>query len=404
MTIQGFFPGSKLAQVKAPPSMLPKCGACGFAKKCKRPKRETTGLGKKGILIVSAHPSKAEDDTGSLESESTSLLERELNRHGIDLHEDCWLDYALICKPSSKVTPQHIEHCRPNIIKRIKKLKPKCIILLGGHAVRSVIGWLWKPGVGKAERWNGYNIPSQQINAWVCPTYNPHYVLMEKDGKNPLPEVFFKKHIAKAVTRLRRPWKTIPTWDQDIDRIYDVKRAAKILRKMIRKGGTVAFDYEGNMLKPEGPASQIVSCSVCWEGKKTIAYPWYGEAVKATRELLRSPLGKIAANLKFEERWTRYHLRTRVRNWEFDTMLGGHILDPTEGTKSLKFQAFVYLGMGSYNDHIEKFFESKGTMEPNDILTEISLDDLLLYNGLDSLLEYKLARVQQKLIKQNFKA
>lgn len=76
-------------------------------------------------------------------------------------------------------------------------------------------------------------------------------------------------------------------------------------------------------------------------------------------------------------------------------MIGAHAIDSREGTKSLKFQAFVRLGMESYNDHIESFLKSKGSMSPNRV-DKIELKDLLLYNGLDSLLEFKLALVQMQ--------
>jgi hypothetical protein len=51
--------------------------------------------------------------------------------------------------------------------------------------------------------------------------------------------------------------------------------------------------------------------------------------------------------------------------------------------------------MPSYNDHIEPYFHSKGTNEPNRI-KEIDIQSLLLYNGLDALLEYLLSKIQME--------
>lgn len=399
MPVKGFFSGSELAQVKPPPSMVPKCGACGFYKQCESPKMETFGEGKKRILVVSSYPGEKEDKQNRpLTGNSGQEVKRALMKAGVMIERDCWLDNALICHPSGKVTNEHIDYCRPNIIKRVKELKPEVIILIGSEAVQSVIGWLWKDNPGTITQWAGWRIPCQSLNTWICPTYNPAYVIRERDNKNPIPRLLYELHLSRAVQLAgSRPWESVPDWSKEVEVVMDTDKAARILHKMIAKGGTVAFDYEANMLKPEGKDARIVSCSVCWNGKKTIAYPWHGEAIPATIELLRSPLPKIAANLKFEDRWTRRLLKTPVRNWYFDTMIGAHAIDSRSGTKSLKFQAFVHLGMDSYNDHIERFFQSGGTMKPNRI-HEVSLPDLLLYNGLDTLLEFKLAKVQMELM------
>ena len=409
MPIKGFFPGSELAQVKAPQSLVPKCGACRLHKsdskrKCHRPKWETVGQGKKKILIVNAFPSARVDTSGDLfGSPDHELLRNTLRRNGVDMERDCWVDHALICAPRGVITTaKHVSYCRPNLTKRIQKLKPTTVILLGREAVASVVGWLWKENVGlSAQRWTGWRIPCQRINAWLCPTFHPSVVENELKGKykNPVPKILFEKHIAKALENpTERPWATVPDWASEVECIQDARKAARILRKMVEKGGPVAFDYEANMLKPEGKKFKILSCSVCWRGKKTIAYPWDGDAIDATKELLKSDLPKIAANLKYEDRVTYRDLGVKIRNWYFDTMLGAHAIDSRKGTKSLKFQAFVCLGMDSYNDHIEKFFESVGTMEENLIEREISISDLLKYNGLDSLLEYKLAEHQMEVI------
>ena len=394
------------ASVSVDPSKVnAKCGACGLYKKCITPKMEVAGKGRKSILIVSAFPGRAEDREGvPLVGQSGAYLERELGRVGVDLRRDCWLTNALICHPGdTDVKSDHVKWCRPNVVKTITDLKPKTVLLLGKEPCQSVVSWLWgrsaftsKEGV---ELWTGMKIPAQKINAWVLPTYNPAYVLRNNDGRknvkpDPVPQILFRQHLKHMIDHVGdRPWDTVPDWRKDIDVILDVDKAARIIRKMIARGGLVAFDYEGTTLKPESPKAQIVSCSVCWNGKKTIAYPWAGEAITATSELLKSPLGKIAANQKFEDRWTRRILGHRVRNWVFDTMLAAHIIDNRPGITGLDFQAFANLGLSVYSEHIKPYLKSKGSMTSNKI-RQISTHDLLLYNGLDSLVEYKLAMHQ----------
>lgn len=135
-------------------------------------------------------------------------------------------------------------------------------------------------------------------------------------------------------------------------------------------------------------------CSICWEGKYTIAYPWHGEAITATQEYLESDLPKIASNIKFEQRWTANAFGVNVNNWYWDTMQAAHAIDNRPNITSVKFQAFVLLGSGSYDDHISPYLKSGESSEANKVLEEITFEDLLLYCGMDSLLEYKVAMQQ----------
>ena len=85
----------------------------------------------------------------------------------------------------------------------------------------------------------------------------------------------------------------------------------------------------------------------------------------------------------------------RVRGWHWDTMLTAHILDNRRGICSVKFQAFVRLGIPTWDDAISKFLYSKHANLMNNI-SKAPLRDLLLYNGLDSLLEYKVMQKQKE--------
>jgi DNA polymerase len=354
------------------------------------------GDGGKRILVVAEAPGKQEDEAGrQLVGRSGSLLRDTLAKLGIDMRKDCVLTSSLICRPEGNKEPtaEQISHCRPNVVATIDKHKPEIIIPIGSYATKSVIGHVWKESVGGITRWAGFNIPSVKLNAWICPTFHPALVLREKSKTV---ANYFHHHLKTAVAHTGRPYDTPPDYRSQVDRIRNPDKAAAIIRKMIKRGGAVAFDYETNMLKPEWAEHRILSCSVCWRGKKTIAYPWQGEAITATRELLRSPLPKIASNLKFEERWTKQEFGHGVRNWYFDTMLAAHVDDNRTAITSIKFQAFVLLGIEPYDDHISPLLKSKGDVFVNQAVDEIELDDLLLYNGLDSLLEYKVAELQMR--------
>jgi DNA polymerase len=388
---EGFFGHTELPQASVP--LLPKCGACKLNLTCASPKMPVSGRGERKILVVGEAPGRDEDKQGRpFVGESGRLLENALRRCGVELRRDCWVTNAVICRPKNNVIEKDIviDHCRPNLVNTLGRLRPEVVILLGGKAVKSLIGWQWGEDPGGVTRWAGYTIPSQSLNAWVCPTYHPAYLLHQKDAK--VATLLFERHLKAACELSSRPWAEPPDYSARVRRVLSDKKAAEALREMTRRGGVAAFDFETEGLKPEGELG-IVSCAVCWEGKRTIAYPWRGEAVAATKELLESGVRKVAQNLKFEHRWALRRLKTRVRNWAWDTMVAAHLLDNREGVSGLKFQAYVRFGQPPYDRKVAPYFEAEHASAPN-TARKCDLGELLTYNGLDALLEYKIAKAQ----------
>lgn len=391
-----------VATNKAPLSLIPKCGACGLYKQCRSPKMPWSGKGEKKVLIVAEVPSRTEDDRGlHLCGEWGQLLQDVLRSIDIDMRTDCWLTNAIICRPESnrKPTDAEIDYCRPNLTNTIRELKPRVIIPLGLPAVKSLIGPLWKEDVGAMGRWVGWRIPNQKPNTWICPNWHPSYI-----GSNPNDKalhILFKQYLKDAFALKGRPWAEPPDFESQVAVILNPDEAATRIRQFIKNSERwgdklgVAFDYETNMLKPDSKQAWIACCSIS-DGTPTgtIAYPWMGEAIKASQEFIRSPVPKIASNLKFEERWTKAILGHGVRNWQWDTMLGAHWIDNRPKISGLKFQSYVLLGMPDYDSHVRPYLKADASNKPNRI-KELPLQDLLLYCGLDSLLEVKVAKIQQ---------
>jgi uracil-DNA glycosylase family 4 len=359
------------------------------------------GNGGRGVLFVGAAPSMKEDARGRpFADKPGQRLRRVLRALKFDLAEDGWATYAIICRPPKSRGPTggEVVYCRPNLRKTIEELRPDVIVPLGSSAVQAVLGPIWGESTGGIARWAGWRIPCQELNAWVCPTWEPGHILREEDK---VLDKQFKTHLRDAVALDGAPWHPgPPAWAQDVRRATDTSKAARWLRNATQaKTGAIAWDYETNMLKPDGPDARVVSCAVAWgrhEPERCIAFPWHGEAITAMGELLRSAIPKIASNLKFEDRWTRKEFGHRVRAWAWDTMLAAHVADNRPGITSVKFQAFVRLGTPAWNKHIEPFLKTKGSEAVNRILQEIDMADLLLYNGLDALLEFRVAVDQIK--------
>ena len=395
----GFFTATEVAaEHVVTADSIPLCGACRLLESCNSPKMPPTGQGRKGILIIAEAGGEREDKEGvQLIGPSGQILRNALKENGIDLDRDCWKTNALSCRATNLATGKNrrptdaeIGFCRPLVLKAVRDFNPHTIITLGGAANKSLLGQLGVEDPGVVEMWAGWNIPCQHHNAWICPTHHPAHLIWEKSEAL---DLWFRRHLKAAVQHKERPWKQVPNWKDEIEVIYDDRKAAGVIYKMMERGGLCSFDYETNMLKPDGPLAEIVCCSVCWQGKKTIAFPWHGKAIEAMRDFLRSHVRKIGANCKFEERWSMAKLGTRVRNWVWDCVIAAHVLDNRRGITSVKFQSFVRLGLPPYNRVIQPYLEAPDSRSLNRI-READPEMLLRYCGLDSFVEHRLALIQ----------
>ncbi len=394
---RGFFAASSLISKTRIPTTS-RCGLCGWYKHCQSPKMPPTGKGKRKILVVAEAPGQKEDKLNTqLVGKAGQRLRKHLKRKGIDLDRDCWKTNAVICGREKNETPDDttIECCRANLFATIKRYNPNAILLLGTVACKSLLTLAWKGDIGGITRWAGYQIPCFQPNSWIVPTYHPSYLVRLNSN---LLDRTFERHLDSLKKKAKSKPKIVNYKDQ-IDIIKRPSVAAKEIKHMIRRGGLLAFDYEGTSLKPEVEGAEILTCSISWRGTRNIAFPWQAEVIGAMDKLTKSSLPKIASNIKFEDRWTRKLFNHPVRNWYWDTMLAAHIINNRRKVTSLKFQSFVLLGMECYDNHIEPFLkQAKGTSLNR--IREIGLNDLLLYNGLDSLLEFEVARKQIKILER----
>jgi len=381
------------------------CGLCGLSKGCFSPKMKPSGKGKRKILFVGEAPGEQEDRQGTqFVGKAGQLLRGFLEDIGVDL-DDCWITNAVTCRPpENKIDPKYIKACRPALLQAIQELQPEVIIPLGKSAVESLITPLWKKGVDSISKWVGWTIPCHEYNAWVCPVFHPSYVL-RSDGDQLL-ELIFKEQLLRAVSLhmegIPRTAPTLADLQSEVEIITQEGQAKKRLRELLKCEGQLAWDYETTGLKPERVEQRIVSVSFCLDGEDTFAIPFTKGVRRLVSKILRKPkLLKIASNLKFEERWTRAKLGHGVVGWHWDTMLAAHCIDNRSGITSIKFQAFVYLGISDYSSHVLSYLKGEGERGANNLnrINDINQEDLLLYNGLDSLLEYHVAQRQMEALR-----
>lgn len=399
----GFFKSSEISTRRSQ-SLVPKCGSCGLYAKCNSPKMKPTGKGNLGILIVAEAPGQKEDERNiQLIGPAGQKLRECLKSIGHSLDRDFWKTNAVICRPpKNKMDDRYITACRPNLTKTLQELKPHTVILLGGKALTSFMMPSWKEKPGAVERWAGWQIPLQKPNMWVCPTYHPSYIM--RQSKDRVLENLFTDHLRQAIKRHHEPpWRKIPDYKSRLEIIYRPSLVAKYIYDSVKSATNktlLTYDLETNSLKPEFDGTEIVSCSMHFSHTDScIAFPWNGDVtLDAVAYALKSPLRKVGANIKFEHRWIRNKLGISTRKWFFDTVLAAHVLDNREGVTGVKFQSLVTLGLESYNEDIEPYLVEAKTGSYLNRIRELPLDDLLEYNGMDSIVEHDLAIAQMKQI------
>jgi len=381
------------------------CEACRLHHDCDNPKFEIEGP-KNGVLFILDNPSAAEDESGKkLSGESgkyfkklPAMLTTEYKKYA----KHFAVTYAVKC--NGKINDVAIKECSSRLWKEIDDYKPKIIIPLGIEATKAILQNEVSGRLNeiKYESFFGQQIPLKHRNYWVCPTYVPWYVLSKKD-RDINYENFYLQHIEKALACFD---KEMPEIDlENVECLKDENLIRKAI-KYFQSVPTFAFDYESTGIKPHADYMELKTMSIS-DGKRTVAFPLLKKIENDVISLLESSTQKIAHNLAFEDMWSYYKLETQVNNWYWDTMLCAHCID-NKGKTGLKFQIFSKLGI-IYDDKVGEFLKSSkanndkfGGNAKNNI-EKAPLDDLLYYNGLDSLLTFHLYEQQKVEICKNEK-
>jgi len=399
--VSGFFSNEQLTTKKRV-ATITGCGACQLHKGCTSPKMKPAGDGEKGILILGTCPSeKADNRNEPFAGEATLMLKKLLRKYGINLERDCVKIDAISCYPgNADITSYQVELCRPNVFNVIDKMKPSLIIALGGTAVESLIGHRFKKNIDGITKWRGWSIPDRDLNCWVCPTFHPTYVMQQVE-RNPSYETVFNRDIKNALCNLG---KKLPYYEreQDCIEIISGRRVYDYLKKLNAcQLCEFAFDYETTGLKPHAPGHEIISCAIAESEciSKAFLMPKDPPTLNMLKKLLANRyVPKIAQNMKFEDIWTSVILGIQVQGWAHDTMLESHRLDNRRGISGLKFQAYVRFGIVDYDSEVSPFLKGIDEKNANSLnrIKEAPVKPLLYYNGMDSLLEYRLCQIQRR--------
>lgn len=402
----GFFSKKDTRSLKFTGTKALSCFSCGLYKYAQTPKMEPYGNFKKKVMVLGEAPGEKEDVAGKpFQGRTGRLLHRTLQDIGIDLFEDCIVLNAVNCRPPEDRAPTSIELncCRDvKVLKAINEFKPKLVIVLGTHALTSLLGPRWKSTskLGEFSKWRGWTIPDQDYKTWICPTFNPSFV--EKSDSKEV-SLIWKEDLQAAFDCLKQPF---PIYKEPNIRILE---DLSLLEEMGDQGlwevdMPSAFDYETTGRKPQAKGHKIVCASIASDEDNVVAFMMPDR--KSERgpfiRYLQSESPKIASNMKFEDTWSNVRLGSQVNNWFHDTMLEAHNLDYRTGVTGLKFQAYVNFGILAYDEEEKEYLKTEG--DDNNAINRIleliknpvGKENLLRYCATDSILEYRLAMLQIK--------
>lgn len=402
MAADGFFISEEMQSTGPAIKRASGCGACQLHKHCRTPKMKPWGKGERGILIIGDSPSTADDKNDmAFMGDAGQFLRRKLKWQGIDLDRDCRSTYAIHCYSKDTPTERQIEACRSRVWQEIEAFRPQLILLLGTQALQSFLSHR-KRGLGSITKWRGWAIPDRDADAWVVPMFHPQEVLWASE-KNPAVERVFELDLIKAMSMLDKPlYRPMVRESAGVEIITDPKELNDRLHAVNEMEGLLAYDYETTGLKCQRDGHEIVTCAFATTEEHAVAFNMPKPGTKGRRLwkniLENNNIKKIAHNIKFEDTWSALHVPAKVQNWFWDTMLAAHVMDNREGVTGLKFQAYVQFGVIDYSSHIDSYLSSDEDAGGNGInkIHKAPRKEILIYNGVDAMLEYRLAIKQMK--------
>lgn len=308
------------------------------------------------------------------------------------------------CRPPKNRTPtgHEIACCRAKIVNpAIAEYSPRVILLMGGPAVSSVLGPLCAYALGEAiGKWRGLCVPVPELGAWVCPTYHPSYVMREE--KRVEIDTVWRQDIRRALGMLDAP---VPAPEDLRGMVRMPRTEVEVLRAIYEahEAEYLSFDYETTGLR--AVLHEVICASFATAPDRAVAFmmPKDGPIPGAWAKLLADPkVGKISHNLKFEDSWSRAHFGVERINWAWDSMLAAHVVDNRVGICGLDRQAFLNFGTRDWSDLISPYLsavDGKDLASPNRIrefVEKYGEEELLAYNGIDSLAAFRLAMRQME--------
>lgn len=395
------FPSSMARVVQTEPN----CGSCGL---CKNSNIQLYGKGGRGILILLENQNSLQQSVKTYAvGNQYTLIRDTLLEYGIVIDDDCWI-YSTIACFTKEPEYKHASACKPNVENLIKKLNPTLILAFGDLTCKVLLEDVIVDGGGVfIDRVHGLLHNSRIYNCNIMCMDTPHGQTGKQDSVDNL---IVKRDMHMAIMSLktpRRAWKD----EKECVRILSPKEAVNALELSLNDTTKryAAFDYETNCLRPYNKNSRLLSCAISEAENDSYSFMVDSETLPVLRKWMQAEhLIKIAHNSAFERQWTATKLGVWPVNLKFDTMLMAHALDNRDVKwLSIKFLAPMLLGTELWNSAVDSYMEPAKEDSQNlggyaiNKLERAPQRQLLLYNGVDSLVEYRVFLVFNEFL-QNY--
>lgn len=224
---------------------------------------------------------------------------------------------------------REIRTCFPLLQKRLERVNPELVVLLGNTPLRSI--------------WDASGITGmrgkfvQDRGRWVFATFHPAAVLRNPD----LSEVFLADMGLVKDFLNGKPPKRVPI---DYSVVTNLEEFGELISHL-REKGRFSLDLETSTLRPYAEGAKIVVATFATAPGKAYLVPLEhkespfsrgdldGEVYPRLREIFEDEsLKKIFQNGKFDIGYLEYHLGgLRFKGFSFDTMLAHYLLDERKG-------------------------------------------------------------------------
>jgi len=373
----GFYKGERTSKKeRRASSKQPKafdCEQCGLYKDegLSNPKIKPFGDFRKEAMIWAEGPGKKEDRRGRpLCGDVGQYLEKYFPRHDLDMDMDCVLVNAVDCRPTDsaganrKPTSMEIKCCYARKQKILEDYKPKVIFLLGDSAIESFYtndpyrkaGTRTHKGslIGLAAC-RGKVIPDRQLQAWVCHSYHPSYLVRGNYDK----EKVFELDFAVFASMVGKPRPNFNLHENNVKILYEFEEVIALIDDIHTDADICTIDYETSSYRYHEKIHTIHLIGLAWSSNQAYVFPydfkqsdgkpwWNKYQLKKIagrwRIFLKKDFPKAAQNIKHEDRASRAIFGTSVNGWVHDTMIGCHVLDESKFVTGLKTQVYMNWG------------------------------------------------------------
>lgn len=366
------------------------CKVCPLDKAAlHNPKMKASGSKRPEGYVLGEAPGEEEDKLGK---QFVGKAGKKLRQY---LPEDIVWRYnnTIQCRPPGNrdPMPSETECCRNRIVADIEKAQPEFIVTTGNVPTSWILG-----ESAPIFQWRGKRFPAKigEHVCWVYPVYHPSYVLRRQISWGVSDE---ERIFERDLMRVDEDFESLPNpriIEFDEDQVVcllgknesDYRYLDRALQRMEAHGKPVGVDVETYPLRPYNKDSMLVSVAIA-DHETCVSFPverpdgWSSQLQAKVKKRLKSfMLGrniKVCHNQDMESTWLASRFGTKMFEkvrWA-DTMALAYVLDNRRGTLSLDFQCLQWLGARVKN----KYNLDMRNMH------KMPLDQVLPYNGLDSL-------------------